>query len=108
MNVSIHFLTSLILTALFYPFFGLNSLWIFVGGFLIDFDHYLYYVFKFKNLSVKKAYYYHVKVDKRTVDDKDLLHLFHTVEFWIFMILVILITLEEVLQVYQYLEVILQ
>ena len=82
-----HFITSILLTIAIYPFFKLYSLWILVGGFLIDFDHYLWSMFKQKTFSLKKSYYYHLHRSEKKNYDKDLLHLFHTIEFWIFMIL---------------------
>ena len=92
MNVIVHLLTSVVLSFILFPFFGYHSLWAIVGGFLIDFDHYLYYVFKFKNLSLKKAYVYHDNIYKRITKVHDILHIFHTIEFWIFMLLVMILS----------------
>ncbi len=92
MNVIIHLLTSIILSFVLFPFVGYHSLWAVVGGFLIDFDHYLYYIFAFKSLSLKKAYVYHDNIDKRKTKVNDILHIFHTIEFWLFMILVIILS----------------
>jgi hypothetical protein len=91
MNISIHFITSLILSISLYRFIGLNSLWILVGGFLIDFDHYIYTIFKLKSFSLKKSYNYHLNRHKRKDYQKDLLHIFHTIEFFVFMILMVLV-----------------
>lgn len=58
------FLFSLILYLLF-PFVGLlGFLTIFLSSFLIDIDHYLYYVFKKKDLNLKSAYYFFIKKPK--------------------------------------------
>ncbi len=55
------FLFSLILYLLF-PFIGLPGfLIIFASSVLIDVDHYIYYVFTKKDLSLKKAYYFFLK-----------------------------------------------
>ncbi|MBT4057951.1 hypothetical protein HN992_01870 [Candidatus Woesearchaeota archaeon] len=87
MNVSVHFITSLILSLFLYPYLGLYALWILVGGWLIDFDHYLWTLFRLKTLSLKKSYHYHFDRHKDKHYERDLLHLFHTGEFWLFMIL---------------------
>lgn len=81
MNIKVHFITSLILTIVVYFFIGFHSLWIIVGGFLIDFDHYLWSVYSTRNFSLKKSYNYHFDRHKQKNYDKDLLHIFHTWEF---------------------------
>jgi hypothetical protein len=58
MELKHHFIVSFILSIVLYPFFGFNVLYIFVGGFLIDIDHYLLYIFKFKDFSIKKTFEY--------------------------------------------------
>ena len=45
-----------------YPFFGFYSIFVFLATYFIDVDHYLWYVFKNKDFSLKKAYKYHLKV----------------------------------------------
>jgi len=76
MKLPIHFFASLILAIILYPFYKWSVLYLFIGGFLIDFDHYLLYIFKFKNLSVKDALRYYNAGNYR-----DVLSIFHTVEF---------------------------
>lgn len=44
MNLTSHFIVCLILTIILYPFFGLISLFVFIGGFFVDVDHYFWYV----------------------------------------------------------------
>jgi hypothetical protein len=87
MNISVHLVTSLILTAVLYPLLGFYSLWIIVGGYLIDFDHLLWTAYKLKTFSVKKSYHYHFNRHKNTKYERDILHIFHTLEFWAFMII---------------------
>lgn len=86
MRISIHLLSSAILAAILYRFVGLHSLWIIVGGFLIDVDHLFWTIGKFRYWSLAFSYEYH---DDRhlTTYEKDILHIFHTVEFWALMIL---------------------
>ena len=87
MNISIHFITSIVLAALLWPFFGFYSLWAIVGGYLIDFDHYLYAGFKWKLWNLKKSYKMHLNKEyRKKIRWGEILHIFHTIEFWIFMI----------------------
>lgn len=55
---SIHFLSCILLIAIFFPFFGWASLIILLGGFFIDVDHYIIYVIRKKDISLIKAYKY--------------------------------------------------
>ncbi len=87
MNISVHLITSLLLTIILFPFIGFYSLWIIVGGYLIDFDHLLWTAYKLKTYSIKKSYFYHYDRHKTKEYEKDLLHIFHTWEFWTFMII---------------------
>ncbi len=50
---------------------------IFFASFLIDFDHYIWYVYKKRDFSLKRAYFYL----KNKVDKKPHLMIFHTIEF---------------------------
>jgi len=93
MNISIHFITSLVLTAVLWPFIGLYSLWAVVGGFLIDVDHYLYGVYKWRMWNLKESYHFHfTKEFRKTIRWGEILHIFHTIEFWIFMIAIAVIS----------------
>jgi len=87
MNISIHLITSTILTIVLFPFLGIYSLWILVGGYLIDLDHYLWTIFRLKSFSLKKSYNYHLNRCEKENYEKDLLHIFHTIEFYIFMLI---------------------
>ena len=78
MYPGIHFILSLIASLALIPFIKYYSILFFIGSFLVDIDHNLWYLFKHKSLSLKKAIQYHVQ---RT--EFDLLHIFHTIEFLI-------------------------
>ena len=79
MDLRFHFLACTILTIIFYPVFGLYSLLVFIGGFFVDADHYLYTAIVTRNIGLKKAYlFYKTPWEKR----KLILHVFHTVEIW--------------------------
>ncbi len=83
MKPKYHFISSVILMILLSGYFGLLSIFVFVGGFLIDFDHYLYYALKKKDWRLKRCLkYYHP--ERVCVDE---LHVFHTIEFWAMIIL---------------------
>ena len=78
-----HFLVSLFIAVLLYPIFSWQVLMIFAGGVLIDVDHYLLYVYRFRKFSLKGCYNYH-HVDVKKNHHKDVfgaLLIFHTVEF---------------------------
>ena len=80
MLLSIHFITSVLLATFLYPFYGLNSLFVLIGGFLIDIDHYLYTLLKFKNLSIIDSYKFYTgkRIKKRF---GKVILLFHNIEF---------------------------
>lgn len=72
----IGFLCSIILYALgVSPFY---SLIVFLASVFIDVDHYLFYVRKTGETSLKKAYRWHILLGKK---HKPIMHIFHTLEF---------------------------
>ncbi len=93
MKIAIHLITSIILAVALWPFIGPYSLWAIVGGYLIDFDHYIYAGFKYKLWNLKDSYGFHIRyLCKNAKKNREILHIFHTVEFWAFMALVIIIS----------------
>lgn len=73
-----HIIYGLIFSILIYVFFDISlvyTLVIFLSSFLIDIDHYLYYVYKTKNFSLKKAnqwYFVNLKkFNKMTAEQKE-------------------------------------
>ena len=64
---------------------------IFLSSFLIDFDHYLWYVFNKKSLNLKKAYNWFISHSKKFLlldsekrkEYKMPNFIFHGLEFWI-------------------------
>jgi hypothetical protein len=90
-----HFLFGLIfifILKLLAPFFSLTEiLIIFLASFLIDSDHYFYYVFKKKGLSITDAYAWFIDLNEKTKPlpkeerrtYKSPLFIFHVFEFWI-------------------------
>lgn len=88
MKVWVHILSSSILAALLYPLFNWKVLLILAGGVLIDIDHYLWYVCKFKNISVVKCYGHFMKGTNKGNVFKNIgvLIIFHTIEFLLVML----------------------
>lgn len=88
MNLIMHFSSSLVLAFILYPIFKYNALIVLIGGFLIDIDHYLWYIFKFKKFSLKDCYYYCGVLARndnwRSVSGS--LLIFHTIEFLFLMV----------------------
>ena len=79
MDLRFHFLASGVLAIILYPFFGLSSLLVFIGGYFVDLDHYLYSAITTRSFSLKKGYMFYKTPWKKR---KFVLHLFHTVEIW--------------------------
>ncbi|MBI4739552.1 hypothetical protein HY772_08510 [Candidatus Woesearchaeota archaeon] len=83
MDLSVHFVVSTVIAAVLYPFFGWLSVFIIVGGFLIDADHYLWIVLSKRTLRLKAAYDYHRQCQHW---NDYILHICHTIEFSVLVI----------------------
>ena len=68
-----------------------NGVIIFLSSILLDFDHYLYYIFKKRDLSLKNAYswfverkrkWFSLKYEERKRYKRPIL-IFHGIEFWL-------------------------
>ena len=88
MYPSRHFIVNLVLSFLLFPIYGYNVLILFISGFLIDADHYLWCMIKFKSLDFFYCYHY---CKERKNEIKNALHIFHVVEFWILVLIIALI-----------------
>lgn len=84
-----HFIASLLLSIVLYPFYGINSFFVLIGGFLTDLDHYIWYIYHFKDFSFIKAYKYYLKVfkEKSFNKQKKCIIIFHTIEFLILIVI---------------------
>ncbi|MFA5175720.1 MAG: hypothetical protein WC413_00455 [Candidatus Nanoarchaeia archaeon] len=79
----IHILVTLPFCFILYNYFDvslINTLIIFFSAWIFDIDHYLWCIFHNKSFSLKKCYEYHSPHPRK---DRDLLHIFHTIEFHI-------------------------
>lgn len=79
MEVFFHFAVSVLIAIMLYFSYGIQVYWVLIGGFLIDTDHYLHYIFRFKKFDIKKAYAYY----STDLKNKYILNIFHTAEFFI-------------------------
>ena len=84
-----HILFGAIFVLMLFYFFNVNlfsCLLIFFTSVLIDIDHYLWFANRKKDWNLKNAYSWHKNLPK---NHKPVLQIFHTVEFLIFLILLI-------------------
>ena len=89
MLILYHLLLTLLLCIVLFKFYSWKVLFILLGGVLVDVDHYLLYVLKYKTINIKEAYkrfkenYKRGKREEPTVFEL----IFHSVEFFILMII---------------------
>jgi len=76
----------IIVSALLYPIYGLNVLIILISNILIDADHYLWYILRFNSYDLVKAFRFS-KDKKLRLKYGRLLHIFHTAEVLILIII---------------------
>ena len=83
MRLSLHFLVSIIVALVLYPFFGISALFVLVGGSLIDVDHILDYYLRYKSLNIKEAYNHYMEgnIKPNEGEYRAALRIFHNVEF---------------------------
>ena len=83
MKPAVHILMSLIIALMFFPAFKFKVLFILAGGVLIDIDHYLWYIFKFRKFGFAEAYHYFADTirKERIMENHGILLIFHTWEF---------------------------
>lgn len=93
MKLLYHFIISVILTIILYPFYGHYALLAMLAGFFIDVDHYFIYIYRFKDFNLIKAYKYLTRVTMSTKD----LFLFHSIELLIIAFFFIRYTFMQVL-----------
>ena len=55
---TVHLLASIIPLLFMFPVYKYLSFVFLIGSYLIDFDHYLWYVYFKKNINLKKAYFW--------------------------------------------------
>lgn len=79
----VHFLVSLVLAIIFYKILEWKVLFIFIGGVLIDIDHYFWYAYKHKSLDFIHAYkHFSAQMKNHEFEENvGILLIFHTIEF---------------------------
>lgn len=88
MLISRHIVTGILFITVFTVISNLHILLaiiIFFSSVLIDFDHYLFYVWRKKDISLKNSYKYFRKLPSGK-DGKPGIMIFHTSEFFIFIL----------------------
>lgn len=86
MNLSVHVISGGIFAATLLKFVGIkNSISFFCFASFLDIDHYIYYIVKFYNLNIKKAFEY---FNSHRHIERFCLCVFHTVEFFILLSLI--------------------
>ena len=94
----VHILIGAIISILLYIIFPITSvqtLTIFLASFLIDIDHYLFYIFIKRDISLKRAinyfYSHRVKWLKLSKEEKRkfkrFTFIFHNIEFWLILLI---------------------
>ena len=85
MKLWTHFIATSLLALVLFPSFGIGAFWAFTTGFLIDIDHYFFYLirFRFRKLNPFKA-------NKFFIENKfhGILCIFHTYEFFGIMLVI--------------------
>ena len=97
-HIIIGFVLTLIIFLIFPSLTIFGAIIIFLSSFLIDFDHYLYFVINKKSFNLKKAYVWFVqksaafkKLNKEEQEKyKRGIIIFHGVECWVLLILLII------------------
>ncbi len=87
MKTWVHFSVSAVLAAVLYPAFGWKALFVIAGGVLIDIDHYLWYICRYKNFNMLKTYKFFIKniETNKYTNVTGILLVFHTIEFLLIM-----------------------
>lgn len=86
MKPTYHLIVSMLLTIALYPFYGPYSLLAMLGGFLIDTDHYIFYVVKKRDFSIRRMYNYCMDSTYN-----EIFCIFHNIEFFALILLLSLL-----------------
>ncbi len=92
MDLSEHFFMTSILFFILFPIYGFLGLIVYLGGFFVDADHVLTYMFEKKDFrlktmfSLKKIYRWCKEED---LTGRYLICIFHTAEFWILLLILV-------------------
>ena len=90
MKTWVHILVSSVIAYFAYPIAGWKVLLIFVGGVMIDIDHYLWYIYDNKKFNMFECYnHFTYEAEKNGFKDvAGILMVFHTVDFLLAMVII--------------------
>lgn len=86
MSPLIHFLVSIVISIILFPFYKWKVIFVLIGGIFIDVDHYLLYYSWFKKTNFLKAYKYFIKFNRYPEKFLNAFCLFHSIEFLILLV----------------------
>lgn len=88
MDIKFHFGFTSILAAILFPVFGWKVLIFYIGGVLVDIDHYIWFVAKYKKINPLQCYNFYISESPRQNFKPIIgaLHIFHTFEYLTFII----------------------
>ena len=81
----VHLIYAIIFSIILFPFIKFNVLYFIIGAVLIDVDHYLFYVLRYRKLDIFGFYKYWTKHSSKLA--KESICAFHTLEFILLMII---------------------
>ncbi len=84
-----HLLLALLLCVVLFKFYSWKVLFVLFGGVLVDFDHYLLFILKYRTLNIKKSYLRFKETHRRGKREPPTKFelLFHSIEFFILIII---------------------
>lgn len=82
-SILLHTLFAFLFSIILYPFIGMYSIIVFLSGFIVDIDHYFYYLLRKNDFSFVNALLYFTPGSRVFEEHRDTLHIFHTWEIWI-------------------------
>jgi hypothetical protein len=88
MHTLTHAVISGLLSIILYPIYGVNVIYLFLGGFFMDIDHVFMIPFKLKYLNISKQYrqIMHYIKNKSFESVKETLFILHSIEFLIILL----------------------
>ncbi|MBW2980423.1 hypothetical protein KY360_03340 [Candidatus Woesearchaeota archaeon] len=79
MSIKNHLIFTIIISIIIAPIVRFNALYFIIGSVLIDVDHYLYYIMRYRKFNLGKIYTYWAKHPNKFA--KESICVFHTLEF---------------------------
>ena len=85
-----HFIVSLLVSSIIINENKIGAVLFFLGSFVIDVDHYILYIIKYRSLNIKKAYQRFIENAKNKSPEKSrkFMKVFHSIEFYLMILLI--------------------